>query len=473
MAQNLFSRRRQTKRKQKGKRHNNEFFDEQIDASTLRTLEIEKLSHEGRGISKHKGKTQFVEGALIGETVSARVLACHNSYDELQAVKVIKPSVDRVEPFCRHFDVCGGCSLQNMTPKAQLMHKETVLKEQYAHFGQVDVNNWLAPIQSEAQAYRSKARLGVYFDSKLNKTIIGFREKQSKRLTDIQSCPVLNEAIGDLVPHLRAMFQNLEDHQSITHIELANSDSHKAIVIRHVKPLSERNNKVLRAFSEEHSVNVYLQAKTGEQAKPLNNEQPNLRYAITAFNAQDQQFKELSLGFHPQDFTQINSKVNQKLISNTLEQLKLKPTDKVLDLFCGLGNFTLPIALNCEQVVGIEGSEEMVLRARDNAQKNGLSNAQFYSADLHTDFRSASWAKQTFDKILIDPPRAGALVVATYLHHFNPERIVYISCNPATLARDAGVLSKHGYQIEVSGVIDMFPNTAHIESMAVFVRNKK
>ena len=145
----------------------------------------------------------------------------------------------------------------------------------------------------------------------------------------------------------------------------------------------------------------------------------------------------------------------------------------MLDLFCGLGNFTLPIALNCEQVVGIEGSKEMVLRARDNAQKNGLSNAQFYSADLHTDFRSTSWAKQTFDKILIDPPRAGALVVANYLHHFNPERIVYISCNPATLARDAGVLSKHGYQIEVSGVIDMFPNTAHIESMAVFVRNKK
>tara|TARA_R110002072_G_scaffold112331_2_gene241324 strand:+ start:36713 stop:38134 length:1422 start_codon:yes stop_codon:yes gene_type:complete len=473
MAQNLFSRRRQTKRKQKGKRHNNEFFDDQANPSALRTLEVEKLSHEGRGIAKHKGKTQFIEGALITETVTASLLNSHNTYDELQVVEILSPSVDRIAPFCEYFEVCGGCSLQNMLPDAQLLHKETVLKEQYAHFGQVEVQHWLEPIKSASKAYRSKARLGVYFDSSVNKTVIGFREKQTKRLVDIQACPILDESIARLVPHLHELVDTLAESKAITHIELANSDDQQAVVIRHIKAISKPGIQRLQAFAEKYSVRIYLQAEAGQQAEPLDNNASELGYSISALDAQGNKLKTLTLAFHPQDFTQVNDSVNQMLINRALEQLKLKQSDKVLDLFCGLGNFTLPIALNCKQVVGIEGSTAMVSRATENAKRNQLSNAQFYSADLHADFRDTIWAKQTFDKILIDPPRAGALVVSNYLQHFNAERIVYISCNPATLARDAGVLSTHGYRLEASGVIDMFPNTAHIESIAVFVRQKK
>ena len=473
MAQNLFSRRRQTKRKQKGKRHNSEFFDDHVITSSLRTLTVEKLSHEGRGIAKHKGKTQFIEGALIGETVTANVLNAHNTYDELQTVEVLKPSIDRIEPFCQHFDLCGGCSLQNMLPNAQLLHKETVLKEQYAHFGGVEVGQWLEPIKSDSKAYRNKARLGVYFDSSENKTIIGFREKQSKRLTDIQACPILDESLARLVPLLHELIDSLNENKAVTHIELANSGNQQALVLRHIKPLSQNDMQGLQAFSEAYSVNVYLQENSGQPAKSIDGKNAELNYTISALDSHKNSFRDLVLVFHPQDFTQVNASVNQSLINSALEHLELKKTDKVLDLFCGLGNFTLPIALNCEQVVGVEGSEIMVARAAKNAQSNFLPNAQFYAADLFADFRAKSWAKQTYNKILIDPPRAGALVVSNYLHHFNAERIVYISCNPATLARDAGVLLMHGYRLETSGVIDMFPNTAHIESIAVFVRQTK
>lgn len=468
MAQNLFSRRRQTKRKQKGKRHNNEFFDESTDASLVRRCEVSKLSHEGRGIAKYKGKTQFIEGALIGETVSAKLLNSANTYDELQVIDVLLASPDRVKPFCQHFSLCGGCSLQTMTPASQLNHKASVLKEQLAHFGQIESSDTLDSISSDSQHYRSKARLGVYYDSSLDRLIIGFREKQSKRLTDIEACPILVEAIGRLLPSLRVLCQGLENARHITHIELAASDSEQAVVIRHMKPFSEQDKAALLDFSSQQSVRLFLQAEAGQQAKELTPSTKDMSYSIALSGE-----KDLTLAFHPQDFTQVNTTVNQSLIDLALKQLELNETDKVLDLFCGLGNFTLPIALKCQSVVGVEGSKRMVDKASMNAKVNGIENASFYSADLHADFRHQPWAKQQFNKIVIDPPRAGALVVANYLQHFNAERIVYISCNPATLSRDAGVLAAHGYRLEASGVIDMFPNTAHIESIAVFVRQTK
>ena len=476
MAQNLFSRRRQTKRKQKNKRHNSEFFDEGLDASAIRTCEITKLSHEGRGIGKINGKAQFVEGALVGETVSAKLINSHNTYDELQMVEVLTSSPDRIEPFCQHFDVCGGCSLQNMSPQAQVDHKETALKEQLSHFGQVEISHFLKPIRSENKAYRSKARLGVYFDSSLNKTIIGFREKQSKRLTDIESCPILCQSIAGLVQTIRTLIQELENAKALTHIELAASDNEQAIVIRHIKDFSEIDIERLKRYSETENVRVFLQGKADSLAQEIHTNKNDLEYSLSVaelHHTKPDTQKTITFAFHPQDFTQVNTSVNQALVGLAIEQLQLQKTDRVLDLFCGLGNFTLPIALNCADVVGIEGVQSMVTKAGLNAEKNEVSNAHFYTADLHSDFRTKPWAKQTFDKILLDPPRTGALVAVNYLHHFTAQRIVYISCNPATLARDAGVLSTHGYILESSGVIDMFPNTAHIESIAVFVRQQK
>lgn len=474
MAQNLFARRRQTKRKQKNKRHNSEFFDEGVDTSSLRSCEITKLSHEGRGIGKFKGKTQFIEGALVGETVQAKLINSHNSYDELQMVEVLKASSDRIEPFCQHFDICGGCSLQNMTPLAQVQHKEDALKEQLSHFGQIEVQHLLSPIRSENQGYRTKARLGIYFDSSLNKIIIGFREKRSKRLTDIEKCPILDPTIGRVIPSLRQLIESLESAKALTHIELSASDNEQAIVIRHIKKLSETDIERLNSFSKDENVRVFLQGKADSLAHELQEKVNELQYSLTVSELDKSAAeKKVTFFFHPQDFTQVNTSVNQSLVEQAIKQLQLKKTDRVLDLFCGLGNFTLPIALNCAEVVGVEGVESMVSRATSNAEKNEIINAQFYAADLHKDFRAKPWAKQSFDKILLDPPRAGALVIANYLHHFNAQRIVYISCNPATLARDAGVLSTHGYRLEASGVIDMFPNTAHIESIAVFVRHEK
>mgnify|MGYP003672064273 CR=1 FL=1 len=476
MAQNLFSRRRQTKRKQKNKRHNSEFFDEHIDASMFRTIEITKLSHEGRGIGKFHGKTQFVEGALVGETITAKLINSHNTYDELQMVDVITSSPDRIEPFCQHFDICGGCSLQNMSPLAQLDHKEKALKEQLSHFGQIELGHTLSPIRSENKAYRSKARLGVYFDSSLNKIIIGFREKQSKRLTDIQSCPILCQSIAGLVQTIRPLIESLDNAKALTHIELAASDNEQAVVIRHIKDFSEADIERLKRYSETENVRVFLQDKADNLAQELQEKKNDLEYSLPVAefsHAKSDNNNTVSFDFHPQDFTQVNRAVNLSLVALAVEQLQLQKTDRVLDLFCGLGNFTLPIALNCADVVGVEGVQNMVSKATLNAEKNEIGNAHFYSADLHADFRAKHWAKQKFDKILLDPPRTGALVAANYLHHFNAQRIVYISCNPATLARDAGVLSTHGYRLEASGVIDMFPNTAHIESIAVFVRQTK
>ena len=466
MTQNLFSRRRQAKRKQKHKRHHNDFFDTELEPTAERSLEIISLSHDGRGIAKLNGKTQFVEGALPGEKVSAKCLTSHTSYDEVQATSIIQPAEDRVAPFCPHFEQCGGCSLQYMRPESQLAHKERVLREQLTHFGQLSVKQWLAPIQSDNKGYRSKARLGVYFDSCLNKLIIGFREKRSKSLTPISQCPVLHADIARLVPLLPELVNALKDPRCITHIELAAGDQSQALVLRHTCDFVEQDKTCLHAFAQKHQVAIFAQGEKDKLASNLFEDGALLSYSIKLEKVQN----PIQVAFHPQDFTQVNSKVNQVLIAQALEHLHLSAQDRMLDLFCGLGNFTLPMALHCNEVVGIEGSQEMVLRASENASQNGIKNVQFYKADLHSDFRGAAWAKQRFDKILIDPPRAGALAVANYIHHFNAARIVYISCNPATLARDAGILAKHGYRLEKAGVMDMFPNTEHVESIAVFVR---
>lgn len=474
MTQNLFSRRRQTKRKQKHKRHQNDFLDSVPDTTQDRSLDIVSMSHEGRGIAKLNGKTQFVEGALPGETVIAKVLACHTSYDDLKALEIVSPAAERRVPFCPHFEECGGCSLQYMDSTSQITHKESVLREQLSHFGRADLNpsvdvnvgEWLAPIRSEHKAYRSKARLGVYFDSSQQKLIVGFREKRSKSLTPISQCPVLQAEIARLVPLLPELMNSLDPPCSVTHIELAAGDDAQALVLRHQKPFSARDLQTLAQFSDGQKVSIFSQAEGDVPAVNLFNSSASLHYTLSL----SESGKAIRLSFHPQDFTQVNSQVNKALVNRALEELALSPEDRALDLFCGLGNFSLPMAYRCAEVTGVEGDRQMVQRATENAQQNDIRNVSFYKADLFSDFRSAAWAKRNYDKILIDPPRAGALGVVNYIHHFNASCIVYISCNPATLARDAGILAKHGYRLKKAGVIDMFPNTAHVESIAVFVR---
>ncbi len=466
MTKNLFSRRRQAKRKQKQKRHNNDFLEFETVLPEDRELSITGLSHEGRGLARYNGKAQFVEGALPGEIVQAKPLTVHNSYDELQVISIIQSSPQRRQPFCSHFDECGGCSLQYLSAEAQLVHKQAVLQEQLAHFGKANVNLWLDPITSPDIAYRTKARLGVYFDSMLNRTIIGFRQKNSKSLTPIEHCPVLVPALARLVPQLHALVNSLLQARTVSHIELAAGDDQEAMVIRHLEPLVAQDIETLKRFAETQTVEIFSQLSSHERAVPLNELRAPLAYSVL----DEACSVPIQLNFHPQDFTQVNPRVNQSLVTKTLSLLDLRAEDRVLDLFCGLGNFTLPIARHCTKVIGVEGSEDMVRLAKENALQNRIENAEFYVANLHADFRRADWAKTPVDLVLIDPPRAGALVVAQHIHHLKARRIVYISCNPATLARDAGILNTHGYRLEKAGVLDMFPNTSHVESIAVFVR---
>lgn len=471
MSNNMFSRQRQQQRKKKLQRAQSGNARVSPESSPLRDLEIVSLSHEGRGIAKYKGKTQFVEGVLAGEIVSARLLQSHRNYDELKMEVLLAPSDDRNEPFCEHFARCGGCSMQNMSTGAQLKHKQAVLKEQFSHFGNVTVKHWLEPVSLASMHYRTKARLGVVYDNTLNQLIIGFREKQSKQLTPIEKCPILIESLSLLIVPIRNLILTLEGMKAVSHIELVGAQNTDALVIRHLKPFTVQDLERLAEFAETWKLKVFLQDKSGSAAKPLNHND-QLTYTLALRSLENAQENSLEISFHPQDFTQVNAQVNEYLVNLALEQLELNESDRVLDLFCGLGNFTLPIAKSCAEVIGVEGVEEMVQRARDNAARNKVDNVSFYATDLHIDFSQQTWAQSSFDKVLLDPPRAGALETVNYLSHLNAPRIVYISCNPATLARDAGVLVEHGYRLEKAGVIDMFPNTAHIESIAVFVKSK-
>ncbi len=429
------------------------------------TLRIDRLSHEGRGIAFTEGKTQFVEGALPGEEVSASYLRSRSKFDELKTLTVLSASPERVEPPCAHASLCGGCSLQHMAPPAQIALKQSVLKDQFAHFGAVVPQQWAAPLCGPELGYRRKARLGVRYVTKRDEVLIGFREKHSNFLTAISSCVVLDPRVGAKIQALQALVRSLSVYQQIPQIEVAMGDQEVALVIRHMAPLTEDDQDRLQQFAQTHELALYLQPKGPDSVHrlwPLTGDD-RLHYALPAYG--------LTMGFHPLDFTQVNADINRAMLDQALQWLDPQPGDRVLDLFCGLGNFTLPLATLAREVVGVEGDEAMVVRGRENAQANGIGNVRFYGADLQGDFTQADWAREGFDKILIDPPRSGALEIVNYLPAFGASRIVYVSCNPATLARDAGVLTEKGYRLIKAGVMDMFPHTTHVESMALFERS--
>lgn len=424
---------------------------------------IERLSHEGRGVAKINGKTTFIENALPTEEVSFNYLKRRSKYDEGVVETVLKASPERVEPKCPHFLICGGCSLQHLKSDSQIQFKQATLLEQFQHFGQVIPQTLLPPLTGPTYAYRRKARLGVRFVVKKDRMLVGFREKNGRYIADISSCAVLEPTVSCLIEPLKNDLMKLAAYREIAQIEVAIGDDETALIFRNLQPLSASDQNLLIEFGQQHQVSIYLQPgnpKTTYRIWPTAGEE-RLVYRFPAH--------DIELKFHPLDFVQVNAEINRKMVDRVIDLFELKPEDNILDLFCGLGNFTMPLARYCHSVVGIEGDSEMVIRAQENAQHNQLNNTAFFKHDLTQPFSELAWAKKTYHKILLDPPRSGAAEILADIARLKPQRLVYISCNPATLARDTHELvHQHGFKLLSAGVMDMFPQTCHVESIAVF-----
>jgi len=438
------------------------------------TLAIKSLSHEGRGIGHINGKVAFVDGALPGEEVSALYTRSRSQLDELRVETVLVPSPERVKPQCEYAGFCGGCSLQHMHTEAQIVFKQQMLLEQLTHAAHVTSTDFklLPNLQASTYHYRRKARLAVRMVMKKGGALVGFREKYSSFITDMDNCQILNARVAALISPLRLCISQLRGSHAIPQIEVAvgeyasgehaEANAQVALVFRHLEALHEEDLQALITFAELHKIDLYLQPGGAESVHKVfpADDVARLSYYLPDY--------DLKMAFHPLDFTQINGEINRQIVVQALMLLELEATDTVLDLFCGLGNFTLPIARNSLRVIGIEGSEEMVARGAENARLNKIDNAEFFAANLCESFVDKPWAKERFTKILLDPPRSGAIEIIPELADLRAKKIVYISCNPATLARDAAALIGAGYKLTAAGVMDMFPHTTHVESMAVF-----
>ena len=425
--------------------------------------QIESLSHDGRGVARIEGKTVFIDGALGGETVRFRYSKQHSKYDEGRVVEVLNAAPNRVEAKCGHYGVCGGCSLMHMAPEAQLVLKQKTLMEQMSHFGHIEPEEWIEPMTGPLWGYRRKARLGVKHVPKKERVLVGFREKGTPYLALLDKCEVLDPRVGSRLAELGSMIATLAAYNRIAQIEVAMDDKHTALVFRNLDPLSESDKTILIAYGQKNDLWIYLQSGGPDTITPIWPTSPQLSYAPE---------RGLTLMFEPSDFTQVNATINQNMIQRTMGLLEVCAKDRVLDLFCGLGNFSLPLAKRVNEVVGVEGDAALVKHAQNNAKINQLDNATFEQADLtKTALKDYSWASGGFNKILLDPPRSGAFEVLSQLADLGAERIVYVSCNPATLARDAGELvHKHGYTLVSAGIMDMFPHTSHVESIALFIK---
>ncbi|MGV3740664.1 MAG: 23S rRNA (uracil(1939)-C(5))-methyltransferase RlmD [Gammaproteobacteria bacterium] len=433
--------------------------------TTIHTATIEKFSHDGRGIARIDGKTTFIAGALPNETVQFTYTRSKSDFAEGLVVAVTHPSLDRVEPHCPHYHVCGGCSLQHLSAPAQIQSKQALLLEVLARIGHCQPEDVLAPLTADAWHYRNKARLSVRYVEKKSATLLGFREKNNPRyITDIHQCPVLHAAVDKHIDTMRALLDAMPDKRNIAQIELAAGDDEVALIIRNLSPLCDESQDLLRKFGEQTQFRLYLQPAGPDSVHLFypRDADEYLQYSLPEFG--------LTYKFHPNDFTQINQNINKQMVSLAIRLLDLRDTDVVLDLFCGLGNFSLPLAQQVARVIGLEGSQQMVERAAMNAQANNISNAGFACRNLE-DWALTDPLVNGVNKILLDPPRTGALEIVKQMMDLQPELIVYVSCNPTTLARDADILvNTHGYKLRAAGVMDMFPHTSHVESIAVFCR---
>lgn len=435
--------------------------------SASQTATITTLSHDGRGIAHINGKTTFLRGGLPEEHVEFSYLKKHAKYDEGQVVSVLKAAAERIQPICPHFGICGGCSLQHMHPQAQILAKQNILLEQLLHIGGVIPQTLLPPLTSNTGGYRSKARLGVKYVEAKNKVLVGFRELNGRYIADIHTCAVLDQKIGNKINELSEFIYSLEAYRSIPQIEVATSHSLVALIFRHLHPLSAQDLAKFRQFAQTTQFHLYLQPGGPQTIHKL---YPEDHCSLLNYELPDQ---NISLQFHPADFTQINPGINQQMVTLAIQLLNPRPNERILDLFCGLGNFTLPLAKYCREIIGVEGASESILRAKMNAELNQLFHAHFYCTDLTQDISSQPWATGFYDTILLDPPRTGAAEIIPFIGRFRPHTILYVSCNPATLARDSKMLTQQGYQLTHAGVMDMFPHTSHVESIALFNLNSE
>lgn len=428
-------------------------------------VQIETLSAEGRGIAHVDDRTVFVDQALAGERVLFKYTRVKKNIAEGRAFEILQPSPDRVVPECGAFEMCGGCSLQHMSTEAQLELKQKTFLEHLEHIAEVVPGNVLSPVTGPVWSYRHKARLGVRYVPKKDKVLVGFRERGSSFITDTERCEILHSSVGLIVDELAQCIGRMELKRQIPQIEVAVGDNQTVLVFRHLEAMAESDRELLRELAVKHQLVIYLQAGSPDELEPLWPEQPEpLFYELKEH--------DVRIEFQPADFTQVNPEINRKMLGAAIGFLQLDKSDHVLDLFCGLGNFSLPMARQCAHVTAVEGSVAMVRKGRDNAAGNNIENIDFVHADLYSDdIATAPWLKQKYNKILLDPPRSGADAILKYLRKMDAEKIVYVSCHPATLARDAAVLvNELGYTLTDAGIMDMFPHTTHVESMAVFTR---
>jgi 23S rRNA (uracil1939-C5)-methyltransferase len=444
-------------------------------------LTVESLDLEAQGVAHDtQGKVVFIEGALPGETVQVRVNRRKSQWEQATLTALAHESAMRVRPACPHFGLhggaCGGCKMQHLHPAAQVAVKQRALEDCLWHVGKVRPEQVLRPIEGPSWGYRYRARLSVRYVAKKGTVLIGFHERKSSFIADMQSCAVLPPRVSAMLMPLRAMVTAMQARERLPQIELAAGDNVVALVLRHLEPLSSADQQCLRAFATEHGVQWWLQPKGPETVHRLDDvDGEELAYALTDFG--------ITMPFKPTDFTQVNPHVNAVLVGRALRLLGVQAHERVIDWFCGLGNFTLPLACRAQAVVGIEGSDVLVQRAAANAERNGLAGkVRFEARDLFELTAAQLAADGVADKWLIDPPREGAFALAKALAELHadpaqapgwmaPQRIVYVSCNPATLARDAGLLvHQAGYRCTAAGAVNMFPHTAHVESIAVFER---
>ena len=424
---------------------------------------VDALNHDGWGVVR-AGKTVFVAGALPGETVEYRVRRSERSHDEAELLRVIEAAADRVEPACAHFGTCGGCSLQHLAPESQWRIKDEMLRETLRRIGKVEPVQWLTPLAGNPWGYRRRARLGARYVHAKERSLVGFREKMSSFVADIQRCEVLVPKVGGLMAKLSKLVTALSIPTRIPQIEVAVGDNLTVLVMRTLSPLNGADRQLLRDFELAHDVRWLLQSGRPDMLETLHGDKPALHYELPAYG--------LKLAFEPADFIQVNGAMNRLLIDRVLDLLQLDAESEVLDLFCGLGNFTLPLATRARRVVGIEGDAGLITRARANAAANGLANAAFHVGNLAGDDaaqRCLALAQGgRYSHVLIDPPRTGAQDVLAALAAMRPRRLVYVSCHPGSLARDLGILvAEHGFSLQAAGIVDMFPHTSHVESVAV------
>ncbi len=426
------------------------------------TVQIEGVSPDGRGVACVEGKQVFIHGALTGEQVVFHYTRVKKQQAEGIVDEVLTPSPDRVPAECPQFGVCGGCSLQHQRPSAQIHHKQQILLDAFASIGQVEPERVLPPLTNDlVWGYRTKARLGVKYVAKKERVLVGFRERGSGFICDTERCSVLDPRVGELLLPLAQMIGELSIRDRIPQIEVAVDDSDCILIFRLLAPASEADLQRLSAFCDAHGVIPYLQEGGVESVRPLSGHAKDLCYQLPSYG--------LMFHFLPTDFIQVNGGLNRLMVDRALQLIDPKPEDNVLDLFCGLGNFTLPLARSVNKVTGVEGDSGLVERSMQNALANDIHNARFFAADLYQTLESEPWLSDSFDKVLLDPPRSGAFEMLHYLPKMGIRRIVYVSCYPDTLARDAGELVKqHGYRLTAAGVMDMFPHTAHVESIALF-----